>query len=141
MLNLLVATDGAVAKLGTDVRRLRPNLLIGDVPADAEQHWPGHALAIGEAHIGVHSVRQRCIVTTIDPDTGAQDLNVLRRIRHRFGNAIALNAWVISPGTIHLGDPVTLQHTRAVPDHTGGWVVGAPYNVGSLPDHVVRGNT
>ena len=87
VLNLLVATDGAVAKLGTDVRRLRPNLLIGGVPADAEQNWPGHAFAIGDALIGVHSMRQRCIVTTIDPDTGEQDLDVLRRIRHRFGNA------------------------------------------------------
>src|SRR5262245_20817455 len=34
--NLLVATDGAVAAFGSDVRRLRPNLLIGGVEAGAE---------------------------------------------------------------------------------------------------------
>jgi hypothetical protein len=28
VLNLLVATDGVVAELGADVRRLRPNLLM-----------------------------------------------------------------------------------------------------------------
>ena len=31
MLPLLVATDGAVAAFGRDVRRLRPNVLIGGV--------------------------------------------------------------------------------------------------------------
>ncbi|WP_412542887.1 MOSC domain-containing protein [Longispora sp. K20-0274] len=81
--NLLVATDGAVAAFGHDVRRLRPNLLLGDVPADAEATWPGRAIAIGEALIGVHSVRQRCVVTSIDPDTGEHDLDVFRRIRRR----------------------------------------------------------
>ena len=127
VLNLLVATDSAVAKLGSDVRRLRPNLLIGGVPEDAEQRWPGHALAIGDALVGIHSVRDRCIVTTIDPDSGAQDLDVLRRIRKEFGNAIALNAWVIRPGTIRVGDDVTLQPNAVQPDRIGGWVVGAPY--------------
>ncbi len=127
VLNLLVATDGAVAEFGSDVRRLRPNLLIGGVPANTEHHWPGHALAIGEAVIGIHSVRQRCIVTSIDPDTGEQDLDVFRRIRQRFGNQLALNAWVIHPGTIHLGDPVTREPTTARPGRGGGWILGAPY--------------
>lgn len=127
VLNLLVATDGAVAEFGADVRRLRPNLLIGGVPANAEHRWPGHALVIGEAVIGIHSVRQRCIVTSIDPDTGEQDLDVFRRIRQRFGSKLALNAWVIRPGAIHVGDPVTRQRTIARPDRGGGWIVGAPY--------------
>src|SRR5436190_2305676 len=39
--NLLVATDGEVASLGVDIRRLRPNLLIGGVQAGAERTWPG----------------------------------------------------------------------------------------------------
>jgi uncharacterized protein len=127
VLNLLVATDGAVAEWGADVRRLRPNLLIGDVPPDAEQHWPGHELVIGDTVIGIHSVRQRCIVTSIDPDTGAQDLDAFRRIRHRFGNELALNAWVIRPGTIRTADPVHFRPGTVGPRHIGGWIVGAPY--------------
>jgi uncharacterized protein len=127
ILNLLVATDGAVAALGADVRRLRPNILIGGVPAAAEQHWPGHALAIGEAVIGVFAPRQRCIVTTIDPDSGEQDLDVLRRIRHQFGGALALDCWVIRPGAIRTGDPVSLQKLTTVPPRVGGWIAGAPY--------------
>jgi uncharacterized protein YcbX len=122
-----VATDDAVAELGTDVRRLRPNLLIGDVPAAAERSWPGRALAIGDALIGIYSLRQRCIVTTIDPDTGAQDIDVLRRIRDEFDGRIALDCWVIRPGTVALGDRVLLTDSTAEPEELGGWVVGAPY--------------
>jgi hypothetical protein len=125
--NLLVATDGAVARLGSDVRRLRPNLLLGGVPAEAEATWPGRALAVGDALIGVYSLRQRCIVTSIDPDTGSQDLDVFRRIRHDFGGRLALNCWVIRPGTVRVGMPVELVTTTERPDRLGGWIVGAPY--------------
>lgn len=127
ILSLLVATDGAVRELGADVRRLRPNLLIGGVPARAEQEWPGHALVIGDAVIGIHSTRGRCIVTSIDPDTGAQDLEVFRRIRHQFGGRLCLDSWVIKPGIVRVGDPVILKRTHVQPDRIGGWIVGAPY--------------
>ncbi|SFB15961.1 hypothetical protein SAMN05216266_105285 [Amycolatopsis marina] len=115
VLNLLVATDGAVRRFGGDIRRLRPNILVGDVPPDAEREWPGQALAVGDAVIGIHSVRQRCIVTSIDPDSGEQDLAVSRRIRTLFGNELCLNCWVIEPGTIRPGDSVALVSTEARP--------------------------
>jgi uncharacterized protein YcbX len=127
VLNLLVATDGAVEELGVDVRRLRPNILIGALPADAERTWPGRALAIGDALIGVYSLRQRCIVTTVDPDTGERDISVLRRIHERFASRIALDCWVIEPGAIAVGDRVELTDAPALPERVGGWIVGAPY--------------
>jgi uncharacterized protein YcbX len=97
------------------------------VPPGAENDWPGNELAIGSAVIGVHSVRQRCIVTSIDPDTGEQDLDVFRRIRQLFGNQLALNCWVIRPGDIRPGDPVEIRASTAEPRHLGGWIVGRPY--------------
>jgi uncharacterized protein YcbX len=127
VLNLLVATDGAVDHFGHDVRRLRPNLLIGGVAPAEEATWPGQALAIGDTLIGIHSLRQRCIATSIHPDTGRQDLAVFRRIRTEFANQLALNSWVIRPGRIRLGDDVRLVPTDRQPVHLGGWVVGAPY--------------
>lgn len=127
VLNLLVATDGAVERFGYDIRRLRPNLLIGGVDPDAETTWPGRALAIGDALIGVHSVRGRCVVTTIDPDTGEHDPQVFRHIRRVFGGELALNCWVIRPGRIRVGAPARLVESAAVPRHLGGWIVGAPY--------------
>lgn len=125
--NLLVATDGEVAALGADIRRLRPNLLIGGVPAGAERTWPGQGLRIGDAVVGVLKLRGRCVVTTIDPDSGAQDVDVLRTINADFGGEIALDSWVAEPGTIAVGDPVELVDLSAKPRHVGGWIVGRPY--------------
>src|ERR1700722_13865440 len=127
VLNMLVATDGAVARFGYGVGRLRPNILIGGVPAEAEASWPGQALVIGDVVIGVYSQRQRCIVTSIDPGSGEQDLDVFRRIRQSFGGNLAANCWVIRPGTIRRGQAVELITTDERPDRIGGWIVGAPY--------------
>lgn len=133
VLPLLVATDGAVREFGHDVRRLRPNLLIGGVPELSERDWPGHALRIGSVVIGIHSLRGRCVVTTIDPDSGAQDLDVFRHIRRRFDGELALNCWVIEPGQVAVGDPVELITAKAQPADIGGWIVGAPYHVDEPP--------
>jgi uncharacterized protein YcbX len=108
ILPLSVVTDGAVAALGTDRRRLRPNLLIGGVEGLAEREWERRFLRIGEAVIGLAYLRQRCIMTTWDPDTGGQDLNVLRRIQRQFGGSMALDAWVVAGGRVKVGDPVEL---------------------------------
>lgn len=127
ILNLLVATDGAVERFGHDVRRLRPNLVVSGIAADLEPGLPGTAMTIGDAVIGLHSVRQRCIVTSIDPDTGHQRLDVFRRIRDVFGNELALNAWVIRAGVVRAGDVVEIVPLGEVPERIGGWIVGAPY--------------
>lgn len=108
VLPLLVATDGAVAAFGRDVRRLRPNILIGGVHGLAEFAWAGAELHIGQAVIGIDSRRGRCPMTTVDPDTLERDPDVLRDIGRRFGGRLALSAEVIVPGLIHVGDQVRL---------------------------------
>jgi len=108
VLPLLVATDGAVAAFGRDVRRLRPNILIGGVDGMAERGWEGSELHIGDAVIALDSLRGRCPVTTIDPDTIVRDPEVLRDIGRRFGGKLALNAAVLRPGFVRIGDPVRL---------------------------------
>ena len=108
ILPLLVATDGAVAAFGRDVRRLRPNILIGGVDGLSERAWPGAQLHIGEAIVQLDSLRGRCHMTTVDPDTLQVDSEVLRDIVRRFGGRLALNAEVARTGTIRVGDPVRL---------------------------------
>jgi hypothetical protein len=108
ILPLLVATDGAVAAFGRDVRRLRPNILIGGVEGLDERSWPGAELHIGDAVVRLDSLRGRCHMTTVDPDTLQVDPQVLRDIVRRFNNRLALNADVVRPGTIRIGDPVRL---------------------------------
>jgi uncharacterized protein YcbX len=106
VLPLLVATDGAIAALGMDRRRFRPNILVSGATADAEQSWPGKRLRIGKAIVAVASLRQRCVMTTYDPDTQVQDVSVLRRIVRERGGRLALDCSVLEPGRVALGDLV-----------------------------------
>jgi uncharacterized protein YcbX len=108
VLPLLVATDGAIASLGVDRRRFRPNLLIGGVDGLAEREWEGRRLAVGGAIIFAVDLRARCIMTTFDPDTGEQDTGVLKRIHRELDGTLALNCRVEKPGPIRVGDPVRL---------------------------------
>lgn len=108
VLPLLVATDGAVAAFGRDIRRLRPNILIGGVDGLDEATWPGRELHIGGAVVRLDGLRGRCPMTTVDPDTLERDPEVLRDIGRRFGGRLALDAEVLRPGLIRVGDAVRL---------------------------------
>ena len=44
----------------------------------------------------------------VDPDTLARDPEVLRDIGRRFGGRLALNASVVRPGRVAVGDAVRL---------------------------------
>ena len=114
ILPLLVATDGAVAAFGRDVRRLRPNIVIGGVEGLTERGWEGAELHIGDAVIRLDSLRARCPMTTVDPDTLERDPEVLKDIGRRFRGRIALNADVLRPGVIDVGDPVRLVERSPV---------------------------
>ena len=108
VLPLLVATDGAIAALDVDGRRLRPNIVIGGVTGVAERQWPGWRLRIGDVVISMEKLRGRCVMITWDPDTQVQDVSVLRRIVENFGGTMALDSAVVSGGTIAIGDLVEL---------------------------------
>jgi len=115
VLPLLVATDGAIAAFGRDGRRLRPNLVIGGVSGLAERGWEGTRLAVGQAIVKLEQLRQRCVMTTYDPDTQEQDVEVLRSIVERFDGRLALNAEVERPGRIRVGDRVVLLRQDRMP--------------------------
>lgn len=115
VLPLLVATDGAVEAFGRDIRRLRPNILIGGVEGMDETHWPGAELRLGTAVISLDSLRGRCPMTTVDPDTLERDPEVLRDIGRRFGGRLALNADVVRGGDVKVGDSVTLARPSRRP--------------------------
>ena len=108
VLPLLVATDGAVQAMGLDRRRFRPNILIGGVDGLAERQWEGKRIRIGEVEIYAAQLRARCVMTTYDPDTLVQDRNVLFRIVKEFDGTMALDCSVSKPGTIRIGDLVTI---------------------------------
>ena len=108
ILPLLIATDGAVKAINIDQRRLRPNILISGVNGLDERNWVGDVIAIGNVRIKAVKLRERCVMTTYDPDTQEQDRSVLLRIIREFDGVAALDCSVIEPGTIHVGDTVEL---------------------------------
>jgi len=106
VLPLSVATDGAIAAVGVDRRRFRPNIVIGGVEGLAERSWPSLQLRIGEALITIARLRPRCVMTTYDPDTQEQDHSVLRRIVQDFDGVMSLDCSIIRPGRMKVGDVV-----------------------------------
>jgi uncharacterized protein len=93
-----------------DVRRFRPNVVIdGDEPF-AEDGWPG--VRIGDVEFRTTMVCDRCVMTTIDPDTLAGGKEPIRTLaRHRrwegktwFGTRLVR---VGGGDRIRVGDPVT----------------------------------
>lgn len=103
---LLVATDGAIAAFGHDARRLRPNVVVAGVDGLAEREWEGVGMMIGCVAVYLHSLRQRCVMTTYDPDTLVKDGSILRDIYRRFDGVLALNASVLRAGVVSVGDSV-----------------------------------
>jgi len=109
VLPLSVLTAGAIEVLGVDYRRLRPNVLLGGVAGLTERDWVGRRIRIGSALVAFAQLRPRCVMTTFDPDTLEQDHDVLRRIVREYDGTFALDAFVVEPGRVRVGDPVTLE--------------------------------
>lgn len=112
VLPLLITTDGMLLATGHDRRRFRPNLVIGGVAGLDEQQGEGAELRIGQVVIAIEDLRLRCIMTTFDPDTGRQDLDVLRQVQEEFNGRLGLNRYVAVPGWISTVDMVEL-HRRS----------------------------
>jgi uncharacterized protein YcbX len=108
VLPLLVATDGAIQSINLDRRRFRPNILIGGVEGLAERQWEGKRIRLGAVEIHVAQLRARCVMTTYDPDTLEQDRSVLFRIVSDYDGTMALDCSVVTPGTLNVGDAVTI---------------------------------
>jgi MOSC domain-containing protein len=108
ILPLLILTDGAIAALGENHRRLRPNLVIGGVEGLAERTWEQRKLRIGEVEVFCEQLRGRCVMTTYDPDTLVQDRSVLAKIVRDFEGTFALDTSVVKSGMVRVGDEVTL---------------------------------
>src|SRR5262245_27566533 len=82
-LNDLMAESGS-PEGPMPMTRFRPNLVIADAPAWIEDAWIGLRIRVGEVTFHVPKACDRCVVTTIDQDTGAKGLEPLRTLaRHR----------------------------------------------------------
>jgi uncharacterized protein YcbX len=90
--------------------RFRPNVVVAGAPPWAEDGWIGRRVRLGEVEFRVAKACDRCVVTTIDQETGdkgRQPLRILGQYR-RFDNGVlfAVNLIPSGPlGLLRVGDP------------------------------------
>lgn len=118
---VLVTTAASLAALGDelgapiDLRRFRPNLHLElDAPAFAELGWQGGRLRVGEAELELLHPCTRCVIPTLDPETGARWPELLRHLARGHDTLFGINARPIRLATVRAGDPVTAGHAPSV---------------------------
>jgi uncharacterized protein len=95
-----------------DVARFRPNVVIEldrDHDAFCESDWVGRDIGLGQAVVRIVSPTERCVVTTIDPDTLDRDRVVLSELAVRRDNLFGVYGQVVCPGWVRIGDPVVVR--------------------------------
>lgn len=115
---LHLVTDASLRAAGgwlgeeVDRRRFRANVVLElDGPAAfAEVGWVGGRLQVGDGGplLDVVSPTERCVITTIDPDTLERDKRVLGALARESENLFGLYARVLRPGWLEVGAPVSL---------------------------------
>jgi uncharacterized protein len=93
--------------------RFRPNLLVAPETAAEERFpedgWLGTTLRIGSMRMRIDRRDPRCVITTMDPDTGQRDPRVLREIAQRRDNCAGVYGTTVTPGPVALGDAVIIE--------------------------------
>jgi uncharacterized protein YcbX len=96
-----------------EMRRFRPNIVISGAEPWDEDNW--RALVIGDVSLSLVKPCSRCIMTTVDPDTGdrspdGQPLKTLGSYRRTPDGVIfGVNGVHNARGILSVGDPVSLE--------------------------------
>lgn len=106
--------DDLVQKVGRplEMQRFRPNLVVEGAEAFAEDGWK--RIRIGEMEFRVLKPCERCILTTIDPQTGERSpdrepLTTLKTYRQKEGDVLfGQNLVADGAGVVEVGMPVTV---------------------------------
>jgi uncharacterized protein YcbX len=95
-----------------DPRRFRMLIELEGCTPHQEDSWSGKNVQVGDAVVRVGSLVPRCVITTLDPDTGRPDfptLDVLATYRKRERELVfGVYGSVARPGTVRVGDPATV---------------------------------
>jgi uncharacterized protein YcbX len=97
-----------------DVRRFRANILIETPEGEPhrETNWVGGTLVFGNGpdptKLRADVPIDRCVMITIDPETGIRDPALLRGVVEDFNNEIGVRCVTGAIGTISVGDTVRL---------------------------------
>lgn len=111
-----LASVAEVARRGDreslEAARFRMTIEMDGCAPHEEDSWGGRPIRVGDAELDVGDSVPRCVVTTLNPDTGRQDfptLAVIARYRELGPNSeipLGMYARVRRPGTVRVGDSV-----------------------------------
>jgi uncharacterized protein YcbX len=96
-----------------EMRRFRPNVVVSGAAPWAEDQWK--RAFIGDVSLSLVKPCSRCIMTTVDPDTGVrspdgQPLKTLATYRRTPDGVIfGVNGVHNTHGTLSVGDPVSIE--------------------------------
>ncbi len=92
-----------------DPLRFRPNFLIAAAPGSAvrERDLTGCELELGSVRLRVRHPIERCVVPSLDLETGEGQSDVLRYIVNTCNNEVGIYCDVLTPGQTKIGTPLT----------------------------------
>lgn len=104
---------GRSVDMALDVRRFRPNLLVRAVDGSPfqEDDWLGCVLRIGGFRMRIDKRDGRCVVITIDPDTGERTPAILRKVASEREGRLGVYGTTVTPGPVAVGDEVSIEST------------------------------
>ncbi len=114
---LSLITTQTVEELGEivgeklDVQRFRPNILV-DATDDApfqEDSWVGRVLMLGGVRMRVDKRDGRCVVITVDPETGKRNPSILRAVRSERQGNLGVYGTTVQPGRVVVNDEVLIE--------------------------------
>jgi uncharacterized protein YcbX len=111
-----LATIGAEIGSDLDVRRFRPNVLLGlDDPDDdlPESQWTGARLELGEAVLDVMMSTVRCVVPSRAQPGFEVDRRITKAVAVRAQRCLGVYCGVDSGGTVRVGDDVSVRPANA----------------------------
>jgi uncharacterized protein YcbX len=94
-----------------DKRRFRANIYVDLKSAEgfAENELVGRSVRIGpKAVIAILERDSRCVIITLDPDTGEQAPAILKKVAQAHDGMAGVYGAVLVEGMLHKGDPVEL---------------------------------
>jgi uncharacterized protein YcbX len=98
-------------RTGGDARRYRPNIVLEtDGIGLVEEEWLGATVSIGSCVLHVSEAVERCVMPTFHQDGLPRTPGLLRFLVQRNETRLGVYAKVNSPGTVRLGDAVTVAH-------------------------------
>lgn len=105
----LRAAEALRPETAWDVRRFRPTALVdSEAEGFVEDAWVGARVALGEVEVDPFMPTVRCAMTTREQPGLPKDADVARTLRDQHGLNLGVYCAVSTPGTVRVGDPVSV---------------------------------